>query len=74
MTAWDGIGRICNQYLSKGKKVAVVGSVSVSTFTKADGTPGASLEVNAEDVEFLSPKDGGGFVPVNDADDPFVVR
>lgn len=73
VTAWNERGKLCKQYLSKGKKVSVVGSVSVNLYTKQDGTAAASLEVNAEDVEFLSPKDGG-FVPVQDDDDPFAVR
>ena len=73
VTAWNERGRLCSQYLSKGKKVSVVGSVSVNVYQKQDGTAGASMEVNAEDVEFLSPKDGG-FIPVQDDDDPFSVR
>lgn len=73
VTAWNERGRLCKQYLSKGKKVSVVGSVSVNLYHKQDGTAAASLEVNAEDVEFLSHKDGG-FVPVQDEDDPFAVR
>lgn len=73
VTAWNERGKLCKQYLSKGKKVSVVGSVSVNLYHKQDGTAAASLEVNAEDVEFLSPRDGG-FVPVQDDDDPFAVR
>lgn len=73
VTAWNERGKLCKQYLSKGKKVSVVGSVSVNLYHKQDGTAAASLEVNAEDVEFLSPRDGG-FVPVQDDDDSFAVR
>lgn len=73
VSAWGEKGKNCKQYLSKGRKAAVVGSVSVNVYTKQDGTAAASLEVNAEDVEFLSPRDGG-FVPVQDDDDPFAVR
>ena len=56
VTAWRKTAENCNRYLSKGKKVAVVGPVSVSTYTAKDGTTRASLEVTAEDVEFLSPR------------------
>lgn len=73
VTAWNERGKLCKQYLSKGKKVCVVGSVSVNVYNKQDGTAAASLEVYADDVEFLSPKDGG-FIPVQDEDDPFAVR
>ena len=56
VTTWRQLAENCNRFLEKGRKVAVVGSVSLSTYTKKDGTGGASLEVNADQVEFLSPK------------------
>lgn len=56
VTAWRQLAEICSKFLQKGKKVAVVGQVSVSTFTGSDGTTRASLDVTAEDVEFLSPR------------------
>lgn len=56
VTAWRGLGENCAKFLEKGKKVAVVGRVSVRTWETQDGKHGASLEVLAEDVEFLSPK------------------
>ena len=33
------------------------GAVSLNTYTAKDGTTKASLEVNADEVEFLSPRD-----------------
>lgn len=63
VTAWNQLGENCQKYLAKGRKVAVVGRVSVSTYTKADGTFGAGLDVMAEDVEFLTPKSEAGFAP-----------
>jgi single-strand DNA-binding protein len=71
VTAWDNLAKLCGQYLSKGRKVAVVGPVSLHTYTTQDGRSGASLEVTANDVEFLSPK-GDGMTPVNDPDDQFM--
>lgn len=56
VSAWDALGENCGKYLVKGKKVAVVGSVSVHAFTGQDGKAGASLEVVASEVEFLSPR------------------
>ena len=55
VTAWRGLADNCAKYLAKGRKVAVTGAVSVSTYQANDGTTRAALEVNAEDVEFLSP-------------------
>ena len=57
VTAWRQLGENCAKYLSKGRKVCVVGPVSVSTYTGQDGKTRASMEVTAEDVEFLTPKD-----------------
>lgn len=56
VTAWRQLADICSKFLQKGKKVAVVGQVSVSTFAGSDGATRASLEVTADDVEFLSPR------------------
>lgn len=55
VSVWNGLGEKCEQYLHKGSKVAVVGSVNVSTYQANDGTTRASLDVLAEDVEFLTP-------------------
>ena len=56
VTAWREMGETCGKYLAKGRKVAVTGSVSVSTYTGSDGTTRASMDVRADQVEFLSPK------------------
>ena len=56
VTAWRGLGETCSKYLAKGRKVAVCGSVSAVPYTAQDGTARASLEITADDVEFLSPK------------------
>ena len=60
VTAWRQLGEICSKYLAKGRKVAITGPVSVSTYTGNDGNVRASLEVTADDVEFLSPRGEGG--------------
>ena len=59
VSAWRQLGENCNRYLAKGRKVAVVGAVQVSTYTAQDGATRASLEVTADDVEFLSPRGEG---------------
>ena len=55
VSAWRELGENCGKWLIKGKKVAVVGPVSVSTYHGQDGKTYANLEVTAQDVEFLSP-------------------
>jgi single-strand DNA-binding protein len=56
ISAWNKLGDVCQRYLTKGRKVAVVGPVSVSSYEGKDGATRFSLDVYAEDVEFLSPK------------------
>lgn len=66
VTAWGKQAETCNQYLHKGSKVLVEGrltpdkSGSPRIWTKQDGTPGASFEVNAATVRFLSGRGEGG--------------
>ena len=62
VSAWNGLASICKQYLSKGRKVAVVGPVSVHTYQANNGETKASLEVTADDVEFLSAAGNNGNV------------
>ena len=59
VTAWDKLGETCNQYLSKGRQVLVVGEVKASAYTNAAGEPAASLEIIARDVKFLGGKSNG---------------
>lgn len=82
VTAWRALGETCHKYLDKGRKVMVCGAVSASAYTGRDGKPRASLEVTADDVEFLSSASGdsqqqsapeaNGFTPIDDGDElPF---
>ena len=57
--AWRQLADICKS-LTKGKKVAVYGELQASTYEAKDGQTKVSLDVNAESVQFLSPKDGNG--------------
>ena len=59
VSAWRQLGENCAKFLAKGRKVCVVGPVSVRTYQASDGTTRASLEVTAEDVEFLSSRNDG---------------
>lgn len=63
VTVWRQLGELCAKYLSKGRKVCVIGPVSVSTYNWNDGKTYASLEVTADDVEFLSSKNENDEAP-----------
>lgn len=63
VSVWDKQGEACNEYLRKGAKVFVVGTLQVDNSTgnpsiwmDKDGTPHTSLKVNASKVVFLSSK------------------
>ena len=63
INAWRQLGEPCARYLSKGRKVAVIGELQARTYQSNDGTTRMSLDVSADEVEFLSPRqqeEGGG--------------
>ena len=60
ISVWGAQAESCNQYLSKGRPVLIVGrlrpdpqSGGPRIFTRNDGTSGASYEINAQNVKFL---------------------
>lgn len=53
------LAELCANYLAKGKLAAVDGRIQVRSYTGQDGQKRWVTEVIAEDVRFLSPKDGG---------------
>ena len=56
INAWRQLGDLCARYLTKGRKVAVIGELRARTYEAKDGTTRLSLDVSADEVEFLSPK------------------
>ena len=61
VTTWGKTAESCNTYLKKGSSVLVEGRLlpdlatgSPKIFTRNDGSPGASYEVTANMVRFLS--------------------
>jgi single-strand DNA-binding protein len=66
VSVWGAQAESCNQYLAKGRPVLVVGRLrpdpqtgNPRTFTRQDGSMGASFEVTAITVQFL-PSGGKG--------------
>ena len=59
VSAWRRLAETCDQYLTKGQRVLVVGEMEEpSTWTDQEGNARASLEMQARNVQFLSPRDG----------------
>ena len=78
--AWRQLADLCARYLSKGKKVGVVGQIQSRSYDAQDGSKRYVTEVVADEVEFLSasgqtaPPSGAaqqGFVQVDDDELPF---
>ena len=57
------------QYLTKGKQVYVEGTPEVRSFTRQDGTAGASLSLRVREVQLLGGRgdSGGGSYPGSSA-------
>ena len=60
IVAWGKLGELASQYLSKGRKVMVVGRLQTQSWEK-DGVKRSRTEIVASDVNFLDPPSGGGF-------------
>lgn len=62
VTAWRRLGEQVAQYTKKGNKIAVYGDLQIRQYDGNDGVRRTSVDVIAQDVEFLTPKgssDGG---------------
>ena len=77
VTAWGKLAETCNQFVTKGMRVLVDGRLMVDpktggprTWQDRDGGVRASFEVQANQVRFLSSKDGqeGGH-PMGETED-----
>ena len=87
VVAWGKLADLAARYLSKGSRVAVVGTLQTRSYDAQDGTKRYVTEVVADEVEFLSSgakEHGGGdtlsqaqaafgaeFVQVDDSELPF---
>ena len=80
VTAWRGLAERDARYCKKGNKVAVSGSIQIRQYEGNDGVKRTSVDVVAEDVEFLTPRPQDGaeepkkkpvLEPLDDGDIPF---
>ncbi|MBV6395401.1 MAG: Single-stranded DNA-binding protein [Anaerolineales bacterium] len=67
VSTWGKLAETCNLYVKKGSKVLVEGRLTADKatggpriWTKQDGSAGASFEVTANTVRFLSSRQEGG--------------
>ncbi len=56
VTVWEKQAELCNEYLSKGRQVYVMGRNSTRKYEDKDGVTKYTTEVIASDVKFLGKK------------------
>jgi single-strand DNA-binding protein len=68
VSVWGRQGETANEYLSKGRQVLVEGRIrpdpqtgAPRTFTRQDGTVGASYDITADVVRFIGGRDTGSY-------------
>lgn len=77
--AWRQLGDVCGKHVKKGMKVCAIGELQARTYEAKDGTTRMSLDVNADEVEFMSraeqpaakPADPNTFEDISSKDLPF---
>lgn len=60
IVVWRQLAELCAKYLSKGRKVSVVGSIQTRSYDGKDGVKKYVTEVVADEVEFLTPRGQAG--------------
>ncbi len=56
IVAWKKLAELCDQYLTKGRKVYVAGRLQTRAFTGQDGTQKSVTEVVIDDIILLDRK------------------
>lgn len=56
VTAWGKLGETCSRFLAKGRKALVIGELRPREYTGKEGQQRVSLEVHADEVEFIDNK------------------
>jgi single-strand DNA-binding protein len=57
IVAWERLAETTAEFLSKGKKCAVEGSITVDKYTDKEGNKRTKWRIRARNVEFLSPRE-----------------
>jgi single-strand DNA-binding protein len=57
VVAWERLAETTADYLSKGKKCAVMGQITVDKYEDKEGVKRVKFRIRATNVEFLSPRE-----------------
>ena len=70
VVAWRDTAEFCGKYFSKGKMIAVVGSIQTGSYEK-DGVKRNTFEIVADNVSFCGDK--GESRPASEEKDPLLI-
>jgi len=70
VVAWRDTAEFCGKYFSKGKMIAVVGSIQTGSYEK-DGVKRNTFEIVADNVSFCGDK--GESKPAQEEKDPLLI-
>ena len=59
INTWRNLADTCARFLAKGRKAVVIGELQPRQYQAKDGTTRMSLDVQADEVEFMSAKEDG---------------
>ena len=59
VTVWGIPGENAHKYLKKGSKCGVSGRIQVGSYDAADGSKRTSVDIIAEEIEFIGPRNNG---------------
>lgn len=65
IVAWERLAEICNEFLSKGKLVAIEGRLQTRTYETPDGQKRSAFDVVADDMRMLGGRSEDGAPPAN---------
>ena len=68
IVAFNKLGEICGQYLSKGRQVYVEGRIQTREWEDREGNKRWTTEIIAGEVQFLGSRDSGGQVRSGNSD------
>jgi single-strand DNA-binding protein len=57
IVAWNRLGEICGEYLSKGRQVYVEGKIQTRSWEDREGNKRYTTEIIASDIHFLGGRD-----------------
>ena len=69
IVTWRQTAELCGRYLTKGRKVGIIGSIQTRSYDAQDGTKKFVTEVVADEVEFIGSQGGQGR-PMDDIPPP----